>query len=118
MVENRCPSADHAAHECWFPAPLFRYPAGRRRGASRTAHAWRGRVGASRGRPDADRARGDSDLSRSGGVPGSSHLFWFAVACAALVALDLFAAANLYRPRVLGSVRAQVIGVAAAWSAV
>src|SRR3712207_2163561 len=54
----------------------------------------------------------------SGGAPGSSPLFWFAVACAALVALDLFAAADLYRPRDLGSVRAQGIRVAVAWSAV
>jgi putative colanic acid biosynthesis UDP-glucose lipid carrier transferase len=53
-----------------------------------------------------------------GRVPGSPALFWFAVACAALVALDLFAAAELYRARDLGSVRAQVIRFAAAWTAV
>src|SRR3954454_9113639 len=45
-------------------------------------------------------------------------LFWFAVACAVLVALDLFAAAGLYRPRDLGKLRRQVRRVAVAWSAV
>src|SRR3954470_22883850 len=45
-------------------------------------------------------------------------LFWFAVACAVLVALDLFAAAGLYRPRDLGKLRRQVRRVVVAWSAV
>ncbi|HEX6015522.1 MAG TPA: undecaprenyl-phosphate glucose phosphotransferase [Geminicoccaceae bacterium] len=57
-------------------------------------------------------------LELSADAQESSSLFWFAIACAALIALDLFAAADIYRPRDLGSVRAQAIRVAAAWSAV
>src|SRR3954469_21084460 len=45
-------------------------------------------------------------------------LFWCACACAVLVALDLFAAAGLYRPRDLGKLRRQVRRVVVAWSAV
>jgi Undecaprenyl-phosphate glucose phosphotransferase len=45
-------------------------------------------------------------------------LFWFAAACAVLVAIDLFAAAGLYRPRDLGKLRRQVRRVVVAWSAV
>ncbi len=43
-----------------------------------------------------------------------SPLFWFAVACASLVALDLFAAAEVYRPRYLGSFLTQGRRLAAA----
>ncbi len=45
-------------------------------------------------------------------------LLWFAVACAALIALDLFAAAGLYRPRDLGSAGAQIRRLVVAWSSV
>ena len=44
----------------------------------------------------------------------SSALFWFATACATLIGLDLFAAAELYRPRRLARATRQV---AMAWSA-
>src|SRR5215211_1893523 len=49
---------------------------------------------------------------------GGGQLFWFAVACAVLVALDLFAAAGLYRPRDLGRFRRQIRRVVVAWTAV
>ena len=52
------------------------------------------------------------------GAVALSPLFWFAVACASLVALDLFAAAGVYRPRQLGSILAQGRGVGVAWTAV
>src|SRR5262245_24604005 len=45
-------------------------------------------------------------------------VFWFALACAVLSALDLFVAAGLYRPRDLGKFRRQVRRVVVAWSAV
>ena len=48
---------------------------------------------------------------------GSQSLFWFAVACATLVGLDLFAAADAYRPRHLGSLAAQVLRSVGVWLA-
>jgi putative colanic acid biosynthesis UDP-glucose lipid carrier transferase len=45
-------------------------------------------------------------------------LFWFALACALLVALDLFTAANLFRPRHLGNPAAQIWRVAGTWTVV
>ncbi|MFO1050214.1 MAG: undecaprenyl-phosphate glucose phosphotransferase [Geminicoccaceae bacterium] len=42
-------------------------------------------------------------------------LFWFATACAALVGLDLFAAAGLYRPRALGRTASQIGYACGAW---
>ena len=48
---------------------------------------------------------------------GEPILFWFAVVCALLVTIDLFAAAGLYRPRHLGRPGAQVWAVTGAWTA-
>ena len=48
---------------------------------------------------------------------GSQSLFWFAVACATLVGLDLFAAADAYRPRHFGSLAAQVLRSVGVWLA-
>ncbi|MFZ1430041.1 MAG: undecaprenyl-phosphate glucose phosphotransferase [Geminicoccaceae bacterium] len=48
----------------------------------------------------------------------SGSLFWFAVACASLMTLDLFTAADVYRPRDLGSVGAQFRRITVGWSAV
>ena len=49
---------------------------------------------------------------------GSWPLFWFVLACGLLIALDLFAAAGLYRPRHLGLICGQVLRVAGVWTAV
>src|SRR5215213_1059274 len=49
---------------------------------------------------------------------GGGQAFWFVVVCAVLVALDLFAAAGLYRPRDLGHLHRQIRRVVVAWSAV
>jgi Undecaprenyl-phosphate glucose phosphotransferase len=49
---------------------------------------------------------------------GGGQVFWFVVVCAVLVALDLFAAAGLYRPRDLGHLHRQIRRVVVAWSAV
>jgi putative colanic acid biosynthesis UDP-glucose lipid carrier transferase len=49
---------------------------------------------------------------------GSAAALAFAIACAVLVALDLFAAAGIYRPRLLGSPAAQIWRVAGAWTSV
>lgn len=48
---------------------------------------------------------------------GGGGLFWFVVACALLVTLDLLASAGLYRPRHLGNVSAQAWRVGGAWTA-
>ncbi len=48
----------------------------------------------------------------------SGSLFWFAVACAGLMTLDLFTAADVYRPRDLGSMGAQARRITLGWSAV
>lgn len=48
----------------------------------------------------------------------AGSLFWFAVACAGLMTLDLFAAADVYRPRDLARVGAQARRITVAWSAV
>jgi Undecaprenyl-phosphate glucose phosphotransferase len=56
--------------------------------------------------------------ARAAPAEAPASLFWFAVACAGVVALDLFAAAGLYRSRELGRPAAQAGGVVLAWSAV
>ena len=50
-------------------------------------------------------------------VDGSQAPFWFAVACATLVGLDLFSAADAYRPRHLASLAAQVLRSVGVWLA-
>ncbi len=49
---------------------------------------------------------------------GDATLLAFVVACAVLVTLDLFAAAGIYRPRLMGAPAAQIWRVAGAWTSV
>ena len=49
---------------------------------------------------------------------GDATLLAFVVACAVLVTLDLFAAAGIYRPRLMGVPAAQIWRVAGAWTSV
>jgi Undecaprenyl-phosphate glucose phosphotransferase len=51
-------------------------------------------------------------------VAAHGALLSFVVACAVLVAVDLFASAGIYRPRHLGNAAAQIWRVAGAWTSV